>query len=347
MRKQLFFMVALLVPVLAHAGNPSTTLSVLITPAGGEPPGCNLGAHGPIRGRPFIAHGTVVADDGCLLNMTYPNVYTGPCGGQISVIDDAGVIDMRDNGHWNTVHLGIWQGDLVTAGGWGQTAGVDPLNVGVGNSCTYGIWGSGTGFDVRAYLDNAVAVTQRQGMYLHLTTACQNGFWNEVSTLMGQLATRYANDTNVFLAPASEPEGCRQSYATVGSQEQTIVNNVIRPVAPNTMVGLYNFAGLWSIGTNQSNLASAISNSPGVDMTKAYIGFHAYEGGPSQPSAAQLQAFLQEFLNLGATVLWDEGGDFNTDPTEPNAHTSISMGISWANPNGWPDSNTIVFWPKD
>src|SRR5215467_864267 len=66
MIKKLFFTVALLTPCLAHANIPPfvSSFSGQIVPA---TPTCQLGNHGLVRGRPIIAHGTILAEDGCPL----------------------------------------------------------------------------------------------------------------------------------------------------------------------------------------------------------------------------------------------------------------------------------------
>src|SRR5271168_1413993 len=90
---------------LAHA-DASASLSVNVIPSGSPPKAtCQLGNHGAVRGRAHVANGTLLADDGCLLRMSYPVEQQAFSPGSVSDYQN-----LVNNGHYNTVRFTVFIG---------------------------------------------------------------------------------------------------------------------------------------------------------------------------------------------------------------------------------------------
>lgn len=314
------------------------------------PGGCTYGAHGAVRGRPSIVTSpgrTIVADDGCLLVFTFLSTpYTIPGGPTCYNQNSAADSDMQvavNQAHVNTLFVIGFLGDYNT-NDWDSNK--DPLTQPV-DPCNYGqLPPISGGFDILAYLDAQVAATQRNGLYLEISSTVQDCFFSEVETFWNAVAPRYANATNVIYSPMSEPEGCygwgpNQDWTAYVNETQKLYN-IIRAAAPNIMVNLIS-SSMYGYGAAADALP--LLQGMNVDWTKTYFNFHAYEPGPVAPSLSQAQNFILMFTNAGFPVGYDQGDD-STDPGLTVARQSISMGISYSDGLGSPSGFT-PFWPKD
>jgi Cellulase (glycosyl hydrolase family 5) len=306
---------------LAYA-DAGASLSVDVVPSGPAPNAtCQLGNHGPVRGWAHVANGTLVADDGCLLQMGYPNVNFG--FGPFALAD---MQNMRDNGHYNalrdSIFLGSWYNDTVA-----------------GKTIT----------DIESQLDADVATTQQLGLYLivdnHNTLPSPNNQgcpdWSADTTIWTAIAPRYANATNVIYQIQNEPDWCSvENYSDIASNEDRLYQ-LIRAAAPNTPILAWTFLNpSWVFGASGA-LHGVLSQAPHINYSNATVDFHDYSGGDTN--------FISTARSYPAPVTMSEYGICTGSSWNTILSTLVSLGVSWSCGDGYPDNNPgfVVTWPKD
>jgi hypothetical protein len=305
---------------LAYA-NTSAGLSVNVVPPGSPPNAtCQLGNHGPVRGWAHVANGTLVADDGCLLQMSYPST---SAFGPFSL---AGLQDMRDNGHYNTLR------DTIFLGGFYN----DSI---AGNTIQ----------DIENQLDADVATTQQLGLYLlvdnHNTLpspgneGCPD--WSADGQIWTAIAPRYANYTNVIYQIQNEPDWCSaENYSDIAQNEDALYK-LIRSYAPNTPILAWTFLNpSWVFGAS-GGLLGVLAQAPDINYSNATVDFHDYSSGDVN--------FINTARSYSAPVTMSEYGVCVGSSWNSILSTLVSLGVSWSCGDGYPDNSPgfVVTWPKD
>jgi hypothetical protein len=323
MIKKLFLTVVLLAPSLAY-GDASTPLSVRITPASAT---CQLGNHGAVRGWAHVAAGTMVADDGCLLQISYPSAAPFDSAGTLSEWQD-----VANNGHYNTVrysvYLGCWYDDSCGGAGGGQTIQ-----------------------SIETQLDDAVSLAQQTGMYVlvdnHTTLPDNTGNnwgcpdWNADVTFWTAIAPRYANKANVIYQIQNEPDWCGHENYTDIAQHEDSLYQLIRSYAPRTPIFAWSFLNPnWVFGAS-GGLLGTLALAPHIDYSNATVDFHDYSGGDT--------TFISTARGAGDPVTMSEYGPCAGGAWNAVLSTMQSQGVSWNCGDGYPDNNPgfVVTWPKD
>jgi hypothetical protein len=174
-----------------------------------------------LRGWARVANGTLVADDGCLLQMSYSNLV--PFGGIGTLADYQ---DLHNNGHYNTYRYTIFLGGFYDDSQSGQTIA-----------------------SIEAQLDGALTFTQQSGLYLlidnhnTLPSSGNEGCpdWPANVTIWTAIAPRYATDTNVIYQIQNEPDNCSsENYADIATHMNSLYT-LIRSLAPNTPIMAWTF----------------------------------------------------------------------------------------------------------
>jgi hypothetical protein len=315
MIKKLFLTAALLAPSLAY-GDASVPLSLRIIPASAT---CQLGNHGPVRGWARVANGTLVADDGCLLQMSYSNLV--PFGGIGTLAEYQ---DVHNNGHYNTYRYTIFLGGFYDDSQSGQTIA-----------------------SIEAQLDSAIAFTQQSGLYLlidnhnTLPSSGNEGCpdWPANVAIWTAIAPRYANDTNVIYQIQNEPDNCGSENYTDIATHMNSLYNLIRSFAPNTPIMAWSFENP-SFPQN-AGLLNVLSQAPSINYSNATVDFHEYSGGDT--------TFIATARGSGYPVTMSEYGVCVGGAWDTILSTLVSLGVSWACGDGYPDGNSaaVVTWPED
>jgi endoglucanase len=183
-------------------------------------------------------------------------------------------------------------------------------------------------------VDTIVRWTRTNGLYLIITIGDGGVNMNFDTNFWKFYAGRYANETHVLFEIQNEVSSGGPSSASVIALE-TNCYNIIRAAAPNTPVLFFSYVAF----SNGSGVVQDINAlGPGIDWTKAAVGFHGYgSGGP-----AGMQTCLQYVLNAGYPCFqtefyrWPWGtGNFNlgdgTSMYQDVAETGIfeRIGVSW------------------
>ena len=249
---------------------------------------CTPGNHGLVRGRPHVANGTLVADDGCPLRgvhtHTIPQTYFSQWYGSLSWWQN-----LHDIGHFNLVSAGGYLAKWNNSGDPGQLQTVE---------------------GEEAVLDQMVSLAAQSGMYVNIVFDAFNGsdYWSSANTFWNAIASRYANNTNVTYEIVNEPElfdsatgakgvlwvirKIRQKLFSEGANDipgqMQSLYNLIRSKAPNTPIIAWSF----SYVTDTDNKLSIISQANGIDYSNAVVGYHGYGAttvGPVASAALQIQ----------------------------------------------------------
>ena len=315
MIKKLFLTAALLAPSLAY-GDASVPLSLRIIPASAT---CQLGNHGPVRGWARVANGTLVADDGCLLQMGYTNQ-----GNTLSAYQA-----LHNNGHYNTVRYSIYLGGWYNDSAPGQTI-----------------------TDIENQLDLVISLAQQTGLYVlidnhnALNDPTGNNYgcpdWPAAVTIWTAIAPRYANDTNVMYEIQNEPDWCgTDNYTTIAQNEDSLYK-LIRSYAPNTPILAWTFLNPTWVN-NGGGLGTVIPQAPDINYENATVDFHAY-GAPSD-----VTNFVNTARGDGYPVTMSEYGVCVGSAWNTMLSTLQSLGVSWSCGDGYPDGTPgqVITWPAD
>jgi len=307
MIKKLFFMAALLMPGLAYGANPTAGLSVQIVPAGT----CQPGNHGPVRGRPHIANGTLVADDGCMLR------------GSAAFQDLAGFQASRDNGHYNIMRdaafIGCWYGRYPCSP---EHTLQDNLNE----------------------IDQGLALAGQTGMYYMITyfSGPTDNEWANTRTFWQTVAARYANNTNVIYELHNEVDFYSEPYTNIGADE-TSMFQLMRSLAPNTPIVTYSLECITCPDSRGYGLLKLISEGPTMDANTVF-GFHMYESDVNG-----IQNAINTLRQAGIPSMMTEYG-YGYGQFAEKIGLMESLGISWQEADGWQvlvPNGVSVTWPLD
>jgi hypothetical protein len=246
---------------------------------------CTPGNHGLVRGRPHLANGTLVAENGCPLRgvhtHTIPQTYFSQWYGSLSWWQN-----LHDIGHFNLVSAGGYLGE------WNNSTDPDQIQTVEGQE---------------AVLDQIVSLAKESGMYviIHFDAFNSSDYWSSAHTFWTAIAPRYAHNINVIYEIVNEPElydsaniylwvirKIRQKLFSerandIPEQMQSLYN-LIRRKAPDTPIILWSF----SYVTDTDNKLSIISQANGVDYSNAVVGYHGYGAntvGPVDSAALQIQ----------------------------------------------------------
>jgi hypothetical protein len=272
-----------------------------------EPPGCNLGAHPLIRGRPIVNTKTMLADDGCILR---GEINTG--SGAFTLSDFQYAV--------NSLHLNLVE-DPGSANGWAQ----NPASEDAGT-------------------DTGVSLANQTGVYLLIPEynwygsqiSCPD--WTNVDGYLKHLASRYGSNTNVIVTVQNEPnyQPCSPPAPTYSTQqiadmESTIWHDV-RAIAPNMPIWMWQWSrpdGLPSANDPKS-LQSLSTATLGPPDPTVFDG-HAYSAWAP---------FASQAASEGVPIVSSEGAGPYGEPIA----TLDSAGTAWvtANPPSPP-----VSWPQD
>ena len=310
---------------LAYA-DASASLSVNVIPSGSPPKAtCQLGNHGAVRGWAHVANGTLLADDGCLLQMSYPSAPAFATPGTLSDYQN-----MTNNGHYNTVRysifLGCWYDDTCSGAGGGETIA-----------------------SIESQLDTAIALAQQTGIYIlidnHNTLPSPDNEgcpdWSADNTIWSALAPRYAGYTNVIYQIQNEPDWCgTENYTDIAENEDALYQ-LIRSAAPNTPIFAWTFLNpSWVFGAS-GGLLGVLSQAPHINYSNATVDFHDYSAGDTN--------FIATARGTSYPVTMSEYGVCVGSGWDSVLSTMESLGVSWDCGDGYPDSSPefSVTWPKD
>jgi hypothetical protein len=281
--------------------------------------GCQWGNHGPLRGWPYISNGTIVADDGCPLQIAYSNE-----GDSVNAYQD-----LHDNGHYNTLRASIFLGQWYDDSQPGQT-----IN------------------DIENQLDNIVNLAQRTGLYVlidnHNTLPDPTGNnygcpdWSADAAIWSAIAPRYANASNVIYEIQNEPDWCGSVNYTDIAQQEDYLYKLIRADAPNTPIFAWSFLNpIWVAGAG--GLPNVLSQAPDIDYSNAAVDFHAYSG-----SADDITNFVNTARSFGPATM-SEYGICAGSSWQTVLSTLQGLNVSWSCGDGYPDNNPgfAVNWSKD
>jgi len=298
------------------AGDPRGS----VRPPSPLPPGnCQPGNHGPVRGWARVANGTLVADDGCLLQMGYTNQ-----GNTLSAYQA-----LHNNGHYNTVRYSIYLGGWYNDSAPGQTI-----------------------TDIENQLDLVISFAQQTGLYVLIDNhnalndptgynyGCPN--WPAAVTIWTAIAPRYANDTNVMYEIQNEPDWCgTDNYTTIAQNEDSLYK-LIRSYAPNTPILAWTFLNPTWVN-NGGGLGTVIPQAPDINYANATVDFHAY-GAPSD-----VTNFVNTAHGDGYPVTMSEYGVCVGSAWNTMLSTLQSLGVSWSCGDGYPDGTPgqVITWPAD
>ena len=289
------------------------------------PPGnCQPGNHDPVRGWAHVANGSLLADDGCLLRMSYSNE-----GDTLGAYQD-----LRDNGHYNTIRYSIFLGGWYDDSASGQTIQ-----------------------DIKNQLDSDIAIAKQLGLYVlvdnHNTLPDPTGNnygcpdWPADVNIWTAIAPRYANETNVIYQIQNEPDWCGSETYTDIAQQENALYKLIRSYAPNTPILAWTFLNPVWVNSWGNNVLTVLSEAPDIDYSNAVVDFHPYAA-----DAPTVTAFVTQLEQGGYPTASTEYG-LCTDPIFPMLISPgglESMGISWGCGDGWPSANvneSPVTWPGD
>lgn len=246
MNKFEYFLLILSIPISlamlagADAATVQQDLNVTVVPSGSTGQ-CVYGKHGLVRGRPHIAGGTLLAEDGCILRGFHGSYNID------NIRNTTWVNQLTSIAHMNTMRI-------------------------YANAGTDSIANIEAGFD--AWLD----VANQTGIYLIFQDSCDQGgaqspcpeseppdFWTQISS-------RYANKTNVIYEIMNEPDVSIDPFQQISGSMELNAYNAIRQNAPDTMVIV------WSPSYITADLPlSNIKSEPGISYTNAVIGWHGYD----------------------------------------------------------------------
>jgi hypothetical protein len=301
---------------LAYA-NASASFSVNVIPSGSPPTAtCQLGNHGPVRGWAHVANGTLVADDGCLLQMGYSNE-----GDTLSAY-----MDLHDNGHYNTIRYAIFLGGWYNDSAPGQTVQ-----------------------DIENQLDNVISLAQQTGLYVLIdnhNTLPSPGYegcpdWPADVKIWTAIAPRYANYSNVIYQIQNEPDWCSaENYSDI-AQNEDVLYKLIRSYASNTPILAWTFLNpSWVFGAS-GGLLGVLSQAPDINYSNTTVDFHEYSGGDTN--------FVTTARGGGYQVTMSEYGVCVGAAWDTILSTLVSLGVSWSCGDGYPDGDpaAVITWPKD
>jgi Cellulase (glycosyl hydrolase family 5) len=353
MTKTLLCLVGLLlVPSFAYSASPSASLSINVVPANTAGNGCELQNHGPIRGRPKVVNGTLVADDGCLLR-TASGVNT-PSGAQ------------NEGCGPSSFNLSDWQA-AVSTGHYNTDREGSYINGYDGDptSCPR------TLDEQLSWLSTFQSFAAQTGMYLMITGwttldgSCSADWTTEEQTFWPAVAQQFGGYTNVIFELQNEPDACGDSYSDIVTQE-TRLYQIIRQYAPNTPIVFYSLANIAGPDESGYGLVNMVQQTVSGIGATPIVGWHAYWN-----SILSLQGYVNEVISAGYPLYMTEYGtctspagggysevDFRQlldwlDPAVAalDGATAInSTGQTWTCGDGYPDGNANFIgyiWPQD
>ena len=287
-------------------------------PAPPPPTSCNLGNHGQSRGWARVSNGTLVADDGCLLQMAYSNERDTLSAYQ----------DLHDNGHYNTIRYAIFLGQWYNDSQPGQSIA-----------------------DIENQLDNVISLAQQTGMYVlvdnhnTLPDPTGSGFgcpdWSADVAIWSAVAPRYANNSNVIYQIQNEPDWCgSENYSDIARNEDQLYQ-LIRSYAPNTPIFAWTFLNpLW---VSNAGLQAVLAQAPDINYSNATVDFHAYSAG-----SGDITNFVNEARSVGPVTMSEYGVCVGSS-WDTVLSTLQSLGVDWSCGDGYPDGNSAFTetWPED
>jgi hypothetical protein len=273
-----------------------------------------------LRGRPYIANGTLLADNGsilrCIHSHTIPNTFFRKFNQ-----DPNWWRNLRDVGHFNCVRGAGYLGD------WFKTKQPTTLAQQI------------------ATFDGMVAAASQSGMYLiideHSGTTIATGRtdWAKNHTFWQAMAPRYANNPNVIYELKNEPDYTTRSNGQTLAQNEIDSHKIIRSAAPNTII-IMNSLACPTFDVGEAGVISLLQTEQagGVDFSKAVAGYHAY-----CDSSAALDSLAFAMRGAGFPIFMTE---YTVDSTVPNPQfgfeylsgTLESKRISWS----WLDCTGFV-----
>ena len=319
----------------ASASGPRPSQSTTGATTGGTTGGttagdtnCALGDHGLVRGRAHVAHGTLVADDGCIIRAAslYIKNYD-------PTTDPSWWRAAHDIGHFNGVRA------MAYIDNW------------MGGCCFMDLQ------TLENRLDATITNAKQTGMYVIIDNHSAGGRsvptdWNLNTQFWTAIAARYANDTNVVYEIINEPE--------VSPGQENSAFQLIRSLAPQTPVIAWSFESITKVD-DQAGLLNVLAQGNQIDYSNAAVGYHPYEAVGQEGRLASLASQMQ---HAGYPVVMTEYSNDHTPPLSYlyslNTAGINGAGISWffLDGTGWIDAVTglayegnndpiTITWPKD
>jgi acyl-CoA thioesterase-1 len=302
----------------------------------GETTGDTTGSHPLVRGRAYVANGTLVADDGSILRAvlthTAADNYASRNYGDLNWWRA-----LRDVGHFNAVraaaYLGTW-------------------------------FGHGNAMDVptmKSVLDTIVANAQQTGMYVIIDEHSSEGFnsptdWKQNVLFWSAIAPRYKDQTNVIYELKNEPDVGRNWRALPGYENSAFA--LIRSLAPESPIIAWSLESITAVD-DQYGLLNLLAQGNQINYSNAVVGYHPYEAIGQEERLANLASQMRR---AGYPIVMTEYSNDHTPPLsylysleaagtswfllDGDGFTDGATGVSYGNPSKSPIPLHIT-WPKD
>jgi hypothetical protein len=295
-----------------------------------------------LRGRPHIANGTLVADNGAILRGVHMHPDPG-AGGLFSQWYDSlsWWQNLHDIGHFNVVRAGA-RDDVVSIA------------------------------NIESAYDTMVSLAAQTGIYVIVGSAYGAGSKTNCPSLArlqsfwSAIAPRYANNTNVIYEIFNESDFCFSESAL--SNMETTLYNQIRAAAPNTPILTFSFSRMDNLNTNDGNALNLVRGASGISYTNAVVGWHGYDdncpsissmqNGDRQMQGAGYPTFMDEVDNevCGGNGGFSAGFPLIANYVEPHGESWVWLdadgflncadGITYGNASRNPQCLNVT-WPRD
>jgi hypothetical protein len=342
---------------------PSTQASTVY-----QPPGCQPGNHGAIRGRPRIASingtPTLVADDGCLI-VAYDGFATGQGYGPGGVFQNTTSYSYTGAAQGtNGVNL-QWMQE-VAAAGFNAVATPESIQADGQTDCHYGYPYSQTLSQFIPTMQTYVSLANQTGLYVIVQpTQCNQwetgnggpaGPFNQSlnDAVWTSMAQNFGGNTNVFFVEGGEPEGfsnwsCSMEAGMSDRDYQTIRNNG----GANTMFGAFSdFRFGLGVESNCGPYSNLTSQAPHINWNNAFISFSLLNADVPGSWAGE----VAETAANGQAMWSYEGSEDPSDcgfGSHANAVTLkqalMAANTGWQCDDGWPNpyGPVSIFWTPD
>jgi Cellulase (glycosyl hydrolase family 5) len=290
---------------------------------------------GLVRGRAYVANGTLVADNGSILRAVSTHTSADDYASR-HYSDVNWWRALHDVGHFNAVRAAAYLGN------W---------------------FGHGPDMDVATIervLDTIISRAKQTGMYVIIDDHSAESFvsltnWKLNAQFWSAIAPRYKDDTNVIYELKNEPD-VRGKWDALPHYESSAFE-LVRSLAPATPIIAWSLESITAVD-DQYGLLKLLSEAKGIDYSNAAVGYHPYEAVGQEQRLVKLASHMQQ---AGYPIVMTEYSNDRTPPLsylygletagiswillDGDGFTDAATGVSYGNPSKNP-IRLRVTWPE-